>query len=51
MLGNILIGINIVALFALLPVWPYSARWGGCPTWVTAVLLVLLVGLAIAGVI
>ncbi|MGQ2964247.1 DUF3309 family protein [Methylophilus sp.] len=51
MLGTILIGSNIVALFALLPAWPYSARWGYCPTWVTGALLVTLIGLAIVGVI
>ncbi|MFD1123031.1 DUF3309 family protein [Methylophilus flavus] len=51
MLGTLLIGINIVALFAFLPAWPYSARWGYCPTWVTGALLTMLIGLALGGVI
>ncbi|MGP1717072.1 MAG: DUF3309 family protein [Methylophilus sp.] len=51
MLGTLLIGSNIVALFALLPAWPYSAKWGYCPTWVTSALLILLIALAVVGVI
>jgi hypothetical protein len=51
MLGTILIGTNIVAIFALLPAWPYSARWGYCPTLVTGSLFVILIVLAIAGII
>jgi hypothetical protein len=51
MLGTTLIGTNIVAIFALLPAWPYSAGWGYYPILVTGALFVVLIMLAIVGII
>ncbi len=49
MLGNILIGFFIVALFFVLPAWPYSTKWGYYPTGILGSALVLLLILSLIG--
>lgn len=48
MVGNILIGLVILALFFVLPTWPHSVRWGYYPTGILASVLVLLLILSLA---
>ena len=48
-LGTILLVILILALFGVIPAWPYSARWGYGPSGligavVVVVLILLLLG-------
>lgn len=51
MLGNLLIGGLILALFLVLPTWPHSARWGYYPMGVFGSALVLLLILSLIGLI
>ncbi len=48
MVGNLLIGLVIFALFFVLPTWPHSNHWGYYPAGMLASVLVLLLILSLA---
>ena len=43
MLGTIMLTVITLLFFGVLPIWPYSSKWGYKPTGIVAVLLVLCV--------
>lgn len=48
-MGLLLLIILILLLIAAFPVWPYSREWGYNPTWILAVLLLVVLFLALSG--
>lgn len=51
MFGNILIGLLMIALFLVLPAWPYSTKLGYYPIGIIGSALVLLLILSLMGLV
>ena len=49
MLGDMLIGSLILALFFVLPAWPYHNRWGYYPPGILGSALVILLIMSLTG--
>lgn len=48
-MSTLLIILLVVLILAALPTWPYSAGWGGTPSGLLAVVLIILVILIATG--
>jgi hypothetical protein len=51
MVGDVLIGLLIVALFFAMPAWPYSSKWGYYPIGIIGSALVVMLILSLIGLI
>lgn len=51
MVGDVLIGLLILALFFAMPAWPYSSKWGYYPIGIIGSALVLMLILSLIGLI
>jgi len=48
-LGTILITLVVVLMVGVIPIWPFSAKWGPYPAIILAVILIILVLLVVSG--
>jgi hypothetical protein len=48
-LGTILVILLVIALLGVLPIWPYSERWGNAPAGIVALLLTVVIVFTLLG--
>jgi len=48
-LGTILITLVVVLMVGVIPIWPFSTKWGPYPAIILAVILIILVLLVVSG--
>jgi bacteriorhodopsin len=51
MVGDVVIGLLIVALFFAMPAWPYSTKWGYYPIGIIGSALVFMLILSLIGLV